>query len=146
MCERAETNVANLAQKEYKTKHDLVGKVIPWELCKKLKFEFTNKWYKHIPESVLENKTHKLPWDFEIQNGSLNLGQMTRSYKNQQKKRKCRIVDVIVPADHRERLKECERRISTSILQGNWKRRETWKRRWYQLSLVLLVQSAKGLV
>ena len=32
-----------LAGKEYKTRHDQVGKVIYWELCKKFKFERTNK-------------------------------------------------------------------------------------------------------
>ena len=31
-------------QKEYKTKHDWVRTVIPWELCKKLKFDHTIKW------------------------------------------------------------------------------------------------------
>ena len=33
-----------LAQKEYKTRHDWVGKVIHWEMCKKFKFDHTNKW------------------------------------------------------------------------------------------------------
>ena len=33
-----------LAQKEYKTRHECVGKVIHWELCKKLKFDHTNQW------------------------------------------------------------------------------------------------------
>ena len=49
-----------LVQKEYKTRHDWMGKVIHWELCKKLKFDHTNKWYMHYPVSVLENNTHKL--------------------------------------------------------------------------------------
>ena len=26
----------------------------------------------HNPESVLENETHKPPWDFEVQTGHLN--------------------------------------------------------------------------
>ena len=56
-----------LAQKEYKTRHDWVGKGIHRELCKKLKFDHTNKWYMHDPESVLENEIHKLFWDFKIQ-------------------------------------------------------------------------------
>ena len=55
-------------QKEYKTRHDWVGKVIHWDLCKKLKFDHTTKWYIHKPESVLENKLHKI-WDT---NGSSN--------------------------------------------------------------------------
>ena len=48
-------------------RHDWVGKVMYWELCKKLKFDHTNKWYMHTPASVLENETHKLLWDFEKQ-------------------------------------------------------------------------------
>ena len=32
-----------LAQKEYKTRYDWMGKVIHLELCKKLKFDHTNK-------------------------------------------------------------------------------------------------------
>ena len=37
------------------------------EMCKKFKFDHTNKWYMHNPASVLENDTHKLLWDFDIQ-------------------------------------------------------------------------------
>ena len=33
---------SKLAQKEYKTIHDWVGKVIHWEMCKKFKFDHTN--------------------------------------------------------------------------------------------------------
>ena len=54
-----------LAQKEYKIRHDRVGKVIYWEKCKKFKFVHTNKWYMHNPAPVLENDTHKLLWDFD---------------------------------------------------------------------------------
>ena len=43
-------------------------------------------------------------------NGSPNLGQKTRPYNNQQKKRTCKIVDFAVPADHRIKLKECEKK------------------------------------
>ena len=56
-----------LAQKEYKTRHDWVGQVIYRELCKKLKYDRTKKWYMHNPTSVLKNDTHKDLWDFDIQ-------------------------------------------------------------------------------
>ena len=49
-----------MQQKVYKTRHNWVGKVIHWELCKKLKFYFTINWYMHKPESILENETHKI--------------------------------------------------------------------------------------
>ena len=48
---------SKLAQKEYKTKHDMEGKVIHWELCKKLKFDHANKWHMHKQKSILENMT-----------------------------------------------------------------------------------------
>ena len=59
-----------MAQKEHKTRYDWVEKVIHWELYK-FKFDHTNKWYMHNPESGLENETHKLLLDFEIQTGHL---------------------------------------------------------------------------
>ena len=34
---------SKFAQKEYKTRHDWVGKVIHWKMCKKFKFDNTNK-------------------------------------------------------------------------------------------------------
>ena len=62
---------SKLAQKEYRTRQDWVGKVIHWEMCKKSKFDHTNKWYMHNPAPVLENDTQNLPWDFDIQTDHL---------------------------------------------------------------------------
>ena len=59
------------AQEEYKTIHDWVRKVIHRELCKKLKFEHTNKSYMYNQESVPENETHKLLWDFDLKTDHL---------------------------------------------------------------------------
>ena len=60
-----------LAQKEYKTRHDRMGKVIHREMCKKFKFDHMNKWYMHKPAAVLENDTHKPLWDIDIQTNRL---------------------------------------------------------------------------
>ena len=35
---------SKLARKEYKARHEWVGKMIHWEMCKKFKFDHTNKW------------------------------------------------------------------------------------------------------
>ena len=45
-----------LGQKDYKTIHDWVKKVIHWKFCKRLKINHTTKQYMHIPESLLEKK------------------------------------------------------------------------------------------
>ena len=49
-----------------------MGKVIQWELSQKLKFDHTNKLYMRTLASVLENETHKLQWDFDIQTDYLD--------------------------------------------------------------------------
>ena len=66
------------------------------ELCKKLKFDHTNEWYMRNPESVLENETHKILWDFEIQTdhlissrrADLEIVNKKRKKKEEKKKRK----------------------------------------------------------
>ena len=84
--------------------------MIHWEMCKKFKFDHTNKWYMHNPTPVLENATHKLLWDFNIQKDHLipaRRPNLTTTKKRTfkivdltKKKRTCKIVDFAVPADH----------------------------------------------
>ena len=49
---------SKLAQKEYKTRHDWVSKVIHWEMSEKSKFDHKTKLYMHNPAAVLEKDTH----------------------------------------------------------------------------------------
>ena len=57
-------------------------------------------------------------------NGSPNLGQKTRPYNNQQKKRICKIVDFAVLADHWIKLKKYEKKDKylelVRILKNPW--------------------------
>ena len=76
-----------LAQKEYEARHDWVGKVIHWEMCKEFQLDHSNKWYMHNTAPVLKNDSHKLYWVFNIKNGSTNPGQKTKPYNNQQQKK-----------------------------------------------------------
>ena len=66
----------------------------------------------HNPKSILENKTHKLLWDFEIQTDHLILGRRSDLIiiNKKKKKRTCRIEDFAVPVDHKVKLKEYEKR------------------------------------
>ena len=57
---------SKLTQREYKTRHNWVGKVIHWEMCKKFNFDHTNKWYMHNLAAVLENDIYKLLWDVDV--------------------------------------------------------------------------------
>ena len=101
---------SKLAQKEYKVRHDWAGKMIHWEMCKKFKFNHTNKWYMHSLAPVLENDTHKLLWDFNIQTDHLIPARRLDLIIIIKKKRICKAVDFAVPADHRINLKKCEKK------------------------------------
>ena len=97
------------AQREYKTRHDWVGKAVYWELCKKFKFDLTNKWYIHNPESVLENKTQKILWDFEKQADNL-ISARRPAQETVNKKENLPNCGPYRPADHWVKLKESGKR------------------------------------
>ena len=74
LCKKADENVdhvvsgcSKLAQKDYKRRHDNLGKIVQWQLAKKCNFEAGEKLYEYEPESVLENEDYKILWDFSIQ-------------------------------------------------------------------------------
>ena len=71
------------------------------------------------PESTLENEIHKLLWDFEIKTDHLISARRSDLKIINKKKKTCQIVDFTVTANYRVKLKESERRIRTSTLQGN---------------------------
>ena len=115
-CDREKTvnhiisKCSKLAQ-EYKARHDWVGKLIHWEMCRKFQFDHTNKCYIHNSAPVLENDSHKLLWDFNIQTDHLIPARRPDLIIiNKKKKRICKIVDFAVPADHRINLKESEKK------------------------------------
>ena len=92
---------SKLAQKKYKARHDWIGKVIHWEMCRKFQFDHTNKWYMYNPAPVLENYSHELLWDFNIQTDHLIPARRPDLIIINKRERICKIVDFAVPADHR---------------------------------------------
>ena len=73
--------------------------------------------------------------------GSPNLGQKTRPNNNQQKKRTCKIVNFAVLADHRIKLKECEKK--DKYLDFARKLKKLWN---MQMTIILIVIGVFGTV
>ncbi len=69
------------------------------------------------------------------------LGQKTRPYNNQLKRRTCKIVDFAVPADHRIKLKKCEKKDMYLDLARELKK--LWNT---QVKIILIVIGAFGTV
>ena len=64
----------------------------------------------HNPVPVLENDSHKILCDFNVQTGHLILARRPDLIIINKKKRICKIVDFAVPADHRINLRESEKK------------------------------------
>ena len=87
-------------------------KVTYEEMCKTLKFDHKNEWCLHSPESVLENETHKILWDFKNRTDYLISARRPDLVivNNKRKKRTYRIVDFAVLTNLRLKLKESEKK------------------------------------
>ena len=97
---------SKLVQKEYKRRHNNLGKIVHWKLVRKCNFEAGDKWYEHEPESVLENEDYKMLWDFSIQTDHVIEARTQDLALVDKKERSCKIIDFAVPGDSRIEEKE----------------------------------------
>ena len=93
------------------------------------------------PAPVLENNTHKLLWDFDIHTDHLISARRPDLIIINKKKRTCKIVDFTVPADHRIKLKECEKKDKYFNLA--WELKKLWN---MQVTIIPIVIGAFGTV
>ena len=112
MCRRVDESIDHivsgcnkLAPKEYKRRHDNLGKIVHWKLARKCNFEAGDKWYEREPESVLENEDDKILWDFSIQTDHV-IEAWRPDLVVVDKDRSCKIIDFAVPGDSRIEEKE----------------------------------------
>ena len=80
-----------------------------WDLCKRHEIEHQEKWYDHIPDSVVENDSVKLLWDIHIQCDNVIEARRSGIVVLATKERFSIIVDIAVPADRRVEEKEQEK-------------------------------------
>ena len=95
----------------------------------------------HNPALVLENDTHKLLWDFDIHTDHLISARRPDLIIINKKKRICKILYFDVPADHRIKLKECEKKDKYLDLARELKK--LWN---MQVTIVSIVIGAFGTV
>ena len=80
-------------------------------MYKKFKFDPTNKGYMHNPASLLENDSHMLLWDVDMQtHHPISARRADLIIIDKKKMSIYKIVDFAVLADHRIKLKECKKK------------------------------------
>ena len=93
----------------------------------------------HNLESVLENETHKILWNFEIQTDHLfpaRRPDLVIGNKKNKLKSACRIVDIAVVTNHRINLKESEKWDKYQPFS-----REQKKKKWNMNMVVIAIQN-----
>ena len=93
----------------YKGRHNIVARAIHWDLSGKYGFQRNQRWYDHVPDSVLENEDHKILWDFSIRTDHEIEARRPDLLIINKRENNCQIIDVAIPDDGRVRAKEDEK-------------------------------------
>ena len=125
-----------LAQKEYKRRHDWVGKKIHWEVCKEEGFIVNEKWYEHLPEPVLQNEGCKILWDFiTIQTDHVIEARRPDMIVVEKRNKCCKIIDFAITYDSRIEEKEVEKVVKYKDLAREL--RKLWKMKTMVIPIVI---------
>ena len=96
-----------LAQKEYKRRHDNVGRYVHWQFSEKIGFNRARLWYGHETESIVEN----IQCDHMIEARRSHIVVVDKIKKEDM------IIDVGIPGDTRVYDKEQEKIEKYSLLK-----------------------------
>ena len=86
-----------------------MARTIHWDLSGKCGLERNERWYDHVPESVLENDDYKLLRDFSVRTDHEIGARRPDLMIIDKRERSCQIIDVAIPEDGRVREKEDEK-------------------------------------
>ena len=95
----------------------------------------------HNPESVLENETHKILSNFEIQTDHQTTRPIDSQQQQQQQQRICRIVNIGIPIDYRVKLKKSEKK--DKYLDLARERKKLWN---MKVTVILVMDGALGTI
>ena len=116
MCGKVDESISHvlnecskLVQKEYKRRHDCVGKRVHWVVSKVCGFKVKDKWYEHEPEAVIVNDDYRILWDFSIETDHAIEARRPDMIVEDRRNRQCKIIDFAVPYDNRVDNKEAEK-------------------------------------
>ena len=106
-----------LGQKEYKRRHDSVGRYVHWQFCEKLGFNRARLWYEHGPESVVENENFKILWGFTVRCDHMIEARRPDIVVVDKVKKEAMIIDMAIPEDTRVCDKKREKIDKYSLLK-----------------------------
>ena len=98
-----------LAQKEYKRRHDNIARIVDWKLCGIYNLGRVDKWYEHNPDGAIENESVKILWDMTIQCDHHVEARRPDIIVMEKDSKKALIIDIASSGDHNVIEKESEK-------------------------------------
>ena len=99
---------SKLSQREYKTRHDNVARMVHWKFCEKFNLVKSENWYLHNPQTVTENVNHKLIWYMNIKCDNAIVERIPDIVIFNEMEKIAIIIDVAIPGYKRTIVKEKE--------------------------------------
>ena len=100
---------SKLAQKEYKRRHDAVGRLVHWRISKDNNIEVCEKWYQHEPADVVETDKVKILWNFNIQTDNVIEARRPDIVVVNKDEKSARIIGIAIPIDRNVKAKQEEK-------------------------------------
>ena len=142
ICGKADASINHLlsecnkmAQKEYKRRHDWIGRKIHWEVCGKCGLDTKDRWYEHELQSLYEDEEYKILWDFSIQTDHAIEATRPDMIIVEKKSNKCQIIDFAVPFDTKVDEKEKEKTFKYQDLERELK--ILWNKKFKEISVII---------
>ena len=66
-CQEIQSSCSVIARSCYKTHHDVVARIIHWDMARKGNLNINANWWDHHPVPVMHNSNLNLSWDLIIQ-------------------------------------------------------------------------------
>ena len=82
---------------QYKVRHDTVTKAVHSNSYKKYEIACSNKWYRHQPERVIENKHASFLWDYNTRTDRVIRDHLPDLKLIDKTKNKTLLMDILVP-------------------------------------------------
>ena len=120
---------------KYKLRHDNVARYIHWCLCGKHSFERVSNWWKHCPDSVIENDSVEILWDFNIFVDHFISARKPDIVVINNEAATISLIDVAVPADKHISAKEEEKLMKYQDLRIELER--LWKKKTTMIPIVI---------
>jgi hypothetical protein len=101
-----------LVPSQYTNRQNTVTGYIHWMICQHTEIQITDKYYEHVPESVINANGTTIMWDVPVIKNRTILANQPHKVLHDKKQKAFLLTDVAIPDDANINMKETENQLS----------------------------------